>query len=357
MISLRDLTKAYGDFELDSDIELGDEITAVIGPSGSGKSTLLELISGFESPDSGTVSLDGRPLDGVAPERRNIGMVFQNPTLFPHLTVRENIEYGAAVSDEEIRDLCELLEIAEFLESDRSPETLSGGEKRRVSVARAIVTAPDALLLDEPTTGLDEPIRRRLKYAFRRVLDDLDIPCVYVTHDQNEAAVVADSVAVMRNGEILQHGPYGEIRESPRSEFVADFVGIENVIPGEIGPDRTVVDIGVARVQPARTALEAAAGSATDVSVGIAPESVRISGTTSGGGGSSAESQTRESNPQRINCIDCVAERVIPERGAKTVFLDCGLQERFKAMVDSNVPVTEGDDVTARFDASDVVVI
>jgi molybdate/tungstate transport system ATP-binding protein len=360
MIRLDGITKTYGDFGLDVDVELGNEITAVIGPSGSGKSTLLEIISGFETPDSGSVFLNDRPLDGVPPEQRNIGMVFQRPTLFPHLSVRENIEYGAAISDDEIRDLCELLEIDGLFDADRSPETLSGGEKRRVSVARAIVTDPDALLLDEPTTGLDEPIRRRLKYELRRVLADLDIPCIYVTHDQNEASVVADSVVVMRDGTVLQQGGYEEMLESPRNEFVADFVGIENLIRGEIRETesgRTVVDTGVAWVEPNSTTLDDGNASKSDVCIGIVPESVAITENTRGDGGRRTQAQPRRSDNTSINSFDCTVERVISERGSKTVFLDCGLSETFKAVVNSSVTVDEGDDVTVEFDGSDVVVV
>ncbi|OLZ39356.1 hypothetical protein A6E15_18430 [Natrinema saccharevitans] len=360
MIRLDGVTKTYGGFGLDVDVELGNEITAVIGPSGSGKSTLLEIVSGFETPDSGSVFLNDRPLDGVSPEQRNIGMVFQRPTLFPHLPVRENIEYGTAISDDEIRDLCELLEIDGLLDADRSPETLSGGEKRRVSVARAIVTDPDALLLDEPTTGLDEPIRRRLKYELRCVLADLDIPCIYVTHDQNEASVVADSVAVMRDGTVLQQGSYEEILESPRNEFVADFVGIENLIRGEIretDSGRTVVDTGVAWVEPEPTVLDDGNVSKSDVCVGILPESVTVTENTRVDGGRRTQTRPHRFDGMPINSIDCTVERVISERGSQTVFLDCGLSETFKAVVNSGVTVNEGDDVAVEFDGSDVVVV
>ena len=360
MIRLDGVTKTYGGFGLAVDLELETEITAVIGPSGSGKSTLLEIISGFETPDSGAVFLNGRPLDGVSPEQRHIGMVFQRPTLFPHLSVRENIEYGATISDDEIRELCELLEIDELFETKRSPETLSGGEKRRVSVARAIVTDPDALLLDEPTTGLDEPIRRRLKYELRRVLADLDIPCIYVTHDQNEASVVADSVVVMRDGTVLQQGSYQEMLESPRNEFVADFVGIENLIRGEIreiDSGRTVVDTGVAWVEPESTVLDDMAGSNSAVCIGILPESATITENTSVDGGRHTQTHPHRSEDMAINSIDCTVERVITERGSKTVFLDCGLPETFKAVVDTSVTVNQGDDVAVEFDGSDVVVV
>jgi len=358
MIRLAGVTKAYANFELDVDIELGNEITAVIGPSGSGKSTLIEVISGFETPDAGCVLLDDRPLDGVAPEQRNIGMVFQRPTLFPHLSVRENVEYGAVLTDGEIRGLCELLEIDGLMEADRSPETLSGGEKRRVSVARAIVTDPDALLLDEPTTGLDEPIRRRLKYELRRILADLDIPCIYVTHDQNEASVVADSVVVMRDGAVLQRGEYETILESPRNEFVADFVGIENLIRGEIcetDSGRTVVDIAVACVEPDRTGIDDV--SESEVCIGIAPESVTIAGTTRGDGGSRTRARRDRYGNTSINRIDGIVERVIPEGRSRTAFLDCGLPEAFKTVVDSNTSIDEGDEVTVEIDPSDVVVV
>ena len=360
MIRLHNLTKAYPSFELAVNIELGREVTAIIGPSGSGKSTLLELIAGFETPDSGTLSLDGRPLAGRAPEQRDIGMVFQTPTLFPHLSVRENIEYGATVTDAAIRDLCELLEIEELLDTARSPETLSGGEQRRVSVARAIATDPDALLLDEPTTGLDEPIRRRLKYELRRVLDDLDIPCVYVTHDQSEASVVADSVAVMRDGTILQQGRYEELLASPRNAFVADFVGIENLMYGEVreaDADRVIVDTGVAWVASDQGLPDETLTSDGEVCVGIAPEAISVTPATSGNGGCCPQTSSPQADTTNINRLDCTVQRVISERGSKTVLLECGFAERLKAVVSDDTTITNGSDVTVAFDASDLVVV
>ncbi|XGI82828.1 ABC transporter ATP-binding protein [Halorutilales archaeon Cl-col2-1] len=347
MISLEDVTKEYDGFSLGADLDLTDGVTAVIGPSGSGKSTLLEIIAGFETPDSGSVTLGGRRLDGLAPEDRNVGTVFQRPTLFPHLSVRQNIEYGAEFETEEIRQLCDLLEIESLFESERSPETLSGGEKRRVSVVRAIVADPDALLLDEPTTGLDEPIRRRLRYELRRVLTDLEIPCVYVTHDQNEASVVADSVVVMRDGDVVQQGSYDEILDSPRNEFVADFVGIDNLIDGEITAtydDRAVVDIDVAEVEVDTTQTP---NPGSDVSVGVPSESLRVAETTSDGGRRS------------VNPVGCVVERIVPERGSKTVFLDCGDSERLSLRAKTDLPsgIDEGDEVTVEFDPSDAVVV
>lgn len=360
MIRLEGVTKTYGAFGLGVDIEFGNEITAVIGPSGSGKSTLLELLSGHETPDSGSISLNDRSLDGVAPEERNIGMIFQRPTLFPHLSVRENIEYGAEIDDAGIRELCELLEINELLETDRSPETLSGGEKRRVSVARAVVTAPDALLLDEPTTGLDEPIRRRLKYELQRVLTELDIPCIYVTHDQNEASVVADSVVVMRDGTVLQRGDYQEILESPQNEFVADFVGIENIVQGTVrktGSDRTVVDIGVASIELDGTEIDGIDVSNSEIRIGIAPESVTVTSGPQDNGDSHTRGQRQKYTDTCQNSIDCAVERVIPERAMKTVFLDCGLPGTLKAVISSDCTVEEGSEVTVEFDASDIVIV
>ncbi|MDY6774766.1 MAG: ABC transporter ATP-binding protein [Halobacteria archaeon] len=351
MISLEDVTKEYDGFSLGADLDLTDGVTAVIGPSGSGKSTLLEIIAGFETPDSGSVSLGGRRLDGVAPEDRNVGTVFQRPTLFPHLSVRQNIEYGAEFETEEIRQLCDLLEIESLFESERSPETLSGGEKRRVSVARAVVADPDALLLDEPTTGLDEPIRRRLRYELRRVLSDLDVPCVYVTHDQNEASVVADSVVVMRDGDVVQQGSYEKILDSPRNEFVADFVGIDNLIDGEVtevAGGRTAVDIGVAEVEvEVETTQTPSPSPGSDVSVGVPSESVGVLDAGSDGGHPS------------VNSLDCVIERVVPERGSKTVFLDCRGSDRLRLRAKTDLPsgIDEGDEVTVEFDPSDAVVV
>ncbi|WP_275739301.1 ABC transporter ATP-binding protein [Halorhabdus sp. SVX81] len=223
-------------------------VTAVLGPSGTGKSTLLSAIAGFEE-HGGTVILDGERLDGRPPEDRAVGMVFQDGALFPHLSVRENLAFGSNDGDD-IETAASRLEIDHLL--DRAPETLSGGERQRVALARTLVADPDALLLDEPLSSLDAPIRRRLRVVLREVLADLAVPVLYVTHDRQEATIVGDRLAVLVEGAIVQTGPVETVVESPKTPQAAQFVGYETLIDGTVverGDDWAVVDVGPTTVR------------------------------------------------------------------------------------------------------------
>lgn len=229
MLELGEVALGRESFELGPvDLSVDRGVTVLLGPSGSGKTSVLEVISGLVEPDSGEVRLGGRSLAGVPPEHRGVGMVFQDYALFPHLSVRENIRYGGGSEDE----VAELLEIRDLL--DRRIEGLSGGEKQRVALARTLSSGPDALLMDEPLSSLDAPIRRRLRHDLRDILLDLDIPVLYVTHDQEEALVVGDRIAVMADGVIHQEGSPHEVLSRPRDRFVASFMGAENVFSGEV---------------------------------------------------------------------------------------------------------------------------
>jgi molybdate/tungstate transport system ATP-binding protein len=293
----------YGSFTFGQvDVAFETGVTAVIGPSGSGKSTLLQLIAGFERPDTGTISLHGRRIDALPPEERNVGMVFQNYALFPHLTVRENLEFGADPGTD-VTATTDLLEITELL--DRTPETLSGGEKQRVALARALVSDPDALLLDEPLASLDAPIRRRLRFELRDVLADLDIPVVYVTHDQDEAAVVGDRLTIVHDGAVVQAGRFEDVFESPNTAFVADFLGMENIVHGtvvETDGERTTVDLGETTV--VATGLVDTA----DVAVAVHPDDVTLH---------------RDPESCGPNALPCTVRRVISHHAGGTAVVDC----------------------------------
>ncbi len=289
-------------------------VTVVLGPSGSGKSTLLSLVAGFESPSAGTILLSGERIDDRPPEDRRVGMVFQNYALFPHLNVRENLAFGAS-SAAAIEGTCELLEIRDLL--DRDPETLSGGEKQRVALARALVSDPEVLLLDEPLASLDAPIRRRLRLELRDVLSNLDIPVVYVTHDQDEASVVGDRLAIMLDGDIVQEGAVEAVFGGPVTSFVADFLGMENIISGSIvGTDgkRTLVDVGPATLTA--TGLTRSA----EVDVAIHPRAIRLS-------------EPGESHGP--NTLECRVRRVITQHTDATVLLSCDGLGRLTARIDA----------------------
>lgn len=229
MLELVELELDRGGFSLGPlSLEVPAGVTALLGPSGGGKTTVLELVAGLAEADAGEVRLGGESLSGEPPERRGVGMVFQDYALFPHLSVRENVRYGGG----SVEEVAGLLEIEDLL--DRGVEGLSGGEKQRVALARALCSGPDALLMDEPLSSLDAPIRRRLRHDLREILLELEIPVLYVTHDQEEALVIGDRIAVMAEGEVHQEGSPREVLTEPRDRFVASFMGAENVFAGEV---------------------------------------------------------------------------------------------------------------------------
>ena len=241
------LRKAHGGFELGPvDLAVGREVLSVLGPSGCGKTTLLWTVAGILRQDDGTIRLDGRPLDRLPPEDRNTGLVFQDGALFPNMTVRENIAYASA-DPGTVAGLAEMLEIEDVL--DRRPRTLSGGERQRVALARTLATEPDALLLDEPLSSLDAPIRRRLRDELHDLFGSLAIPVVIVTHDQRTATALGDRIAVLGDGTVEQVGPPSEVIERPENRFVAEFTGNENVFQAEVvGRSKGVVELRVGDV-------------------------------------------------------------------------------------------------------------
>ena len=213
------------------DLRVDEEVLTVLGPSGSGKTTLLSLVAGLVAPDRGSVTLGGRSLVGRPLEGRRVGLVFQDGALFPHMTARENVAY-AAEADERVADLAATLEIEGVL--DRRPAALSGGERRRVALARTLAADPDALLLDEPLTSLDEPVRRRLRTELADLFADLGVPVVHVTHDQRVATALGDRVAVLRDGAIAQVGTPADVLGRPATPFVAEFTGSDNVFEATV---------------------------------------------------------------------------------------------------------------------------
>ena len=232
------------------------EFFTLVGPSGCGKTTTLRLIAGFETATEGTVRFGGRDVSGLPPEDRDVGVVFQNYALFPHMTVGENVAYGLNFADppggvtreERVAELLELVDLPGT--ADRDPDSLSGGQRQRVAMARAIAPGPDLLLLDEPMSALDAQLRERLRVQIRTIQRELGITTVYVTHDQEEALAISDRVAVMRGGTPEQVAPPRTVYREPDSRFVAEFVGDNNVFSGtavdaagSTGNDVLAVDI------------------------------------------------------------------------------------------------------------------
>jgi len=237
-IRLRGLVKRFGDVtavdSVDLDIERGEFFT-MLGPSGSGKTTTLRMIAGFERPDEGSIELDGRDVAHLPPYDRPVNTVFQDYALFPHMTVRQNVEYGLTVKrvpKEERRaravEALQMVQLSGF--DDRKPSQLSGGQRQRVALARAIVNRPRVLLLDEPLGALDLKLRQEMQIELKQIQQEVGITFVYVTHDQEEALTMSDRIAVFNHGRIEQVGPPAEVYEHPRSEFIAGFVGVSNVV-------------------------------------------------------------------------------------------------------------------------------
>ena len=243
IIEIQGVTKRFGAVTAVDRVDLtvaDGELFTLLGPSGCGKTTLLRLLAGFYQPDAGTIRFGDRVVNGLPPYERRIGMVFQNYALWPHMTVADNIGYGLRLRKlpaPEVRErlrgrACGKVNLTGF--EARYPGQLSGGQQQRVALARALVLNPDILLLDEPLSNLDAKIRIQVRAEIRRLQQELRITTIYVTHDQEEALSLSDRVAVMRDGHVLQVGPPKELYERPRTRFVADFVGTNNLVPGEV---------------------------------------------------------------------------------------------------------------------------
>ena len=215
------------------------ELLTILGPSGSGKTTLLKVVAGFETPDAGSVRIDGQDITALPPARRDIGMVFQNYALFPHLTVARNVAFplemrdvGKAEIARRVADALALVELSGY--EQRLPRQLSGGQQQRVALARAIVFNPRLLLLDEPFGALDRKLRETMQLEVRRLQRRLGLTTIFITHDQEEALVLSDRIAVMNKGAIEQIATTTEIYERPANDFVADFVGESNIFHGTV---------------------------------------------------------------------------------------------------------------------------
>ena len=235
-LQVRGLTKTFGDAiavdNVNLDIEPG-QFVSLLGPSGCGKTTTLRMIAGLERADSGRILIDGRDISNVPPQRRNIGMVFQQYALFPNLTASENVAFALRVAREpnavvatRVRELLELVHLEEA--ADRYPHQLSGGMQQRVALARALAVEPPLLLLDEPLSALDAAIRDELRAELRRLQRQLNLTVVYVTHDQAEAMALSDQIVVMEKGKVSQIGTPQDLYDRPATRFTAAFVGSSN---------------------------------------------------------------------------------------------------------------------------------
>jgi spermidine/putrescine transport system ATP-binding protein len=278
-IRLEGVTKRFDDVVAVDDLTLEvphGAFFALLGPSGCGKTTTLRMIGGFEEPSDGTIFLGDRDVTGLPPYRRDVNTVFQSYALFPHLSIFENVAFGLrrrGVGGKDLRQqvarILELVQLAGY--EKRKPRQLSGGQQQRVALARALVNSPRVLLLDEPLGALDLKLRKEMQLFIKALQHDLGITFVHVTHDQEEAMTMADSIAVMNGGHIEQLGSPDELYERPATPFVARFLGVSNLLQGEADGDSNVrlADGTVVRA-PASTGRKGA------VAVGIRPEKIRM---------------------------------------------------------------------------------
>ena len=344
MISVESLHYSAGKFHLnDVSMQVQDgETLVILGPTGAGKTVLLELIAGFRRPKSGSVFLDGRDLTHLPPEKRSVGFVYQDYLLFPHLNVFDNVAYGlraAGRKSEEVRkrvkELATQLAIDHLLE--RRTRNLSGGESQRVALARALITDPHVLLLDEPFAAVDPNTKEKLMRETGRILESQKKPVIYVTHDQIEAVDMADRVAVMNEGKIVQTGLPSHVFNEPKSEFVANFMGTRNILRGKARREDGLTSVDVGRV-----VLLSSVAIDGDVHVTIRPEDILVS-----------------ANPLISSARNSIKGRVTGMREKGSVVLltaDCSVELTAAITRESlaELQLSIGDEIYLTFKASNV---
>jgi putative spermidine/putrescine transport system ATP-binding protein len=298
-LRLREVVKSYDGRSnavdrVSIDVERGEFVT-FLGPSGSGKTTTLMMIAGFEAPTGGSIELGGHDLALSKPYERNIGMVFQNYALFPHMTAAKNVVFPLKMRRfprkdmrARVQKMLELVGLGQF--ADRYPRELSGGQQQRVALARGLVFNPDVLLLDEPLGALDKNLRQQMQVEIKRIHREIGITMIYVTHDQTEAMTISDRLAVFRNGKVEQVGSPLDVYNRPVNRFVGEFIGDSNFFAGRVDPSRPYW-IELASIGPVRVAKALPAG---DVDLMIRPERLRPCAAGESGGAHNAFAMTVE---------------------------------------------------------------
>jgi spermidine/putrescine transport system ATP-binding protein len=291
-VRLDRVSKRFGDTTAVDDVSLTidrGEFFTMLGPSGCGKTTTLRMIGGFEAPSAGAIHLGDVDVTELPPFKRDVNTVFQNYALFPHLNVFENVAFGLRrrrVAADEIRrrvgDTLALVELPGY--EQRRPSQLSGGQQQRVALARALINRPRVLLLDEPLGALDQKLRKQMQVELKRIQGEVGITFIFVTHDQEEAMTMSDRIAVMRDGRIEQLGSPEELYERPHSDFVANFLGVSNLLDGEVvGRSADLAEIRLADGTLVRAPAGATSGRGT-VRVGVRPEKLRVTSATAAPG-------------------------------------------------------------------------
>ncbi|SEH14462.1 putative spermidine/putrescine transport system ATP-binding protein [Natronorubrum sediminis] len=354
MLEVTDLTKHYGSLvavdDLSFRLERGDFAT-LLGPSGCGKSTTLHIIAGLLEPTDGQVRLRDEDVTTLPPNERNIGLVFQHSALFPHMTVEENLRFGLRLQefdgdhDDQIDRFLNLVQMAEY--GDHKPTELSGGQQRRISLARALAYEPDILLLDEPLTGLDRVLREDMRNEIRKIQEEVGVTTLHVTHDQTEALSMSDRIIVLDEGEKQQEGGPTELYEKPQTPFVADFIGDSTHISGElVTTDPPLVQNGSVDVRvDSSSAAEKSVGD--DVSVYVRPERTEL-----------LEAPVAdEVRANGANVFTGTASRVEYLGNHIEIVVTLGDGTRAIAHADSRTDIEVGDDVGIRFSQEDVIAL
>lgn len=336
-LSLEGLNKHYGSAHVVRDVSLdvaSGEVVTLLGPSGSGKTTTMMMIAGFVSPDSGTVTLDGHAVNDVPPHKRNIGVVFQSYALFPHMSVLGNVEFPVrqrgvkrSVARRRAHEMLDLVGLDHL--ADRRVPQLSGGQQQRVALARALVFDPPLLIMDEPLSALDKRLREQMQEEIKRIQKAVGVTVLCVTHDQTEAFVLSDRVAVMNEGKILQIGPPQEVYESPADDFVAEFLGESNLLAGTVSS----TDRGHMFVTDTGVELELAQPDLGSHKLLIRPERIQINDRNSGPG---------TSLNGRIKSANYLGN-------ALTYHVDCdGLELLVRHPGDGSAPLAPGEPLSLR---------
>lgn len=355
ILELKGVTKKYGDFvavdSVDLTIQAGEFLT-LLGPSGSGKTTILQMIAGFTLPTEGRIYLNGKDISTTPPNKRNMGVVFQDYALFPHMNVYDNIAYPLKIRREDKRSIARQVdEIVELVKLEpfkhRKPSELSGGQQQRVALARALVFRPSLLLMDEPLGALDKKLREHVQLEIKKIQHILGVTIVFVTHDQEEALIMSDRIAVLNQSQLIQLGTARELYNEPNSYFIADFIGKNNFIPGvvvEAADAFLRVKISDNRVVTINRGANEGAAYGDEVYVSVRPENIELRG---------AEDDEGAADSLRGNRLSGrVSDAIFLGEGVKyLVTVEClgGNEAEISVMASNQMIVGEGEKVELAF--------